>query len=240
MSDRASTPAGDPPETADRERVASVRAFYGRWSGLYDAVARRFPRIAAVRRAAADACRLSPGDTVLEVGCGTGANLPYLRERVGPGGRVLGLDVTRRGLVRARRATGRAGGSVDLLQADGTDPPVRGPVDAVLGSFVTGMFPDPAAVVDRWCDLAPGGHVVLVDAAPSDHPAAAPVNAAFRAAVVLSTPPTTRLRYDRDVAGELDRRVAAGRRALRERSTATAEAEYLAGLVRLTGGRVED
>lgn len=36
--------------------------------------------------------RLAPGETVLELGCGTGAFLPRLLDAVGPGGRVLALE----------------------------------------------------------------------------------------------------------------------------------------------------
>lgn len=37
---------------------------------------------------------LSPGDAVLDAGCGTGRALPALRGAVGPGGTVVGADVT--------------------------------------------------------------------------------------------------------------------------------------------------
>jgi SAM-dependent methyltransferase len=214
-----------------------VQSFYGRWAGLYDAVAKWFPRIRAVRRRAADACRLEPGDTVVEMGCGTGANLAYLREAVGPTGTVVGVDLTRPMLERARRRYSSFE-NVHLVHGDATELPVDGPVDAVLGTFVSGMFADPARVVHGWCDLVEDGHVVLVDAAPSKRASAKPLNAAFRAVTVLSTPPTFQFRYDEDVTGTLDRRVNAAHGALRERSSALASGEHLLGFVRLTGGRI--
>ena len=36
---------------------------------------------------------IGSGDTVLDIGCGTGVLIPFLRERVGDSGRVLGLDI---------------------------------------------------------------------------------------------------------------------------------------------------
>jgi SAM-dependent methyltransferase len=223
----------------DREggNHAAVQSFYGQWAGLYDAIAKGFPRIGAVRRRAVDACRLEPGDTVVEMGCGTGANLGYLREAVGPTGRVVGVDVTRPMLDRARKRY-RDDDTVHLVHGDAATPPVDGPVDAVLATFVSGMFRDPAGVVHGWCDLVGDGHVVLVDAGPSRRASAKPLNAAFRAATVLSTPPTLQFRYDEDVTGTLDRRVSAAHGVVRERSSALATAEHLLGFVRLTGGRI--
>lgn len=219
--------------------AGDVRRFYGRWATLYDHLARHTPGIARLRRQAALACRLEPGDTVVEMGTGTGANLPYLRERVGPTGTVVGIDVTRRALERARRNPAIAGaGNVHLAVADARHPPVEGPVDAVLGTFVSGMFEDPAAAVDGWCDLAAGGHVVLVDAARSDRRVAAPLNALLHGVTVLSTPPTTKLRYDEPLDEQLSRRVEGAHDRLRERADAVARADHLLGTVRLTGGRL--
>ncbi len=231
---------GDGAASAVDRSTADVEAFYGRWAGLYDLVARRFPRVRRVRRAVADACRLGPGDTVVEMGCGTGANVPALRERVAPGGRVVGVDVTAPALRRARRAADddrEDGVTVEFVRADATTPPVRGPVDAVVGTFVSGMFPDAADTVNRWCDLA-DGHVVLADAAPSRRRLARPLNALLRAVTVVSTPPTTRLRYEDDLLDRLDERVETAHDTLRQRATATAGRDFLVGFIRLTGGRV--
>jgi SAM-dependent methyltransferase len=226
----------------------ATRAFYGRWARLYDHLARRTPGIATLRRRAAAACRLEPGDTVVEMGCGTGANLPFLRERVGPEGTVIGVDVTRPVLERAQAATADYD-NVHVLQGDATRPPVGletarsadgGDVDAVLATFVVGMLEDPAAAVDDWCDLVgPGGHVVLANAARSERWYAPPVNAVFRAVVVLSTPPTTRLRYEDAPHLRLDAKIDAAHARLRERSVAVADETHLFGVVRLTGGRLE-
>jgi len=93
--------------------------FYGRWAGLYDRVAARSV-VQSWRRRAVDALALSPGDTVVEMGCGTGANVPALRERVGSEGRVVGLDLTREMIERARTHPERTGPGVDYLRGDAT------------------------------------------------------------------------------------------------------------------------
>ena len=219
--------------------MSSAQSFYGRWAGLYDRIALYTPGVASLRERAAAALRLSPGDTVVDMGCGTGANLPYLRERVGPEGAVVGVDFTGPILDRARRLVERRGWeNVHVVRGDATRPPVE-EADAVLATFVVGMFADPAGAVDDWCDIVrSGGHVVLLNAARSDRSHAAPINAAFRAVTVLSTPPTTKLRYADPPDERLTERVAAARNALRARSDAVAHEDHWFGVIRLTGGRI--
>ena len=234
--DSVNTGGETPP--GDGNAGEDAQAFYGRWARLYDLLARRTPGIAGLRKQAALACRLEPGDTVVEMGCGAGANLPYLAEQVGPTGTVIGLDFTRPVLERARRATA-AYDNVHVIRGDARAPPLEGPVDAVLATFVVGMLDSPAAAVDGWCGLlSSGGHLVLVNAARSEGRLAPIVNAVFKGVVVLSTPPTTRLRYDTDLTTTLDERITAAHDRLRFRSSAVAEARHAGGIVRMTGGRV--
>lgn len=217
-----------------------AQQFYGRWAGVYDGLCRYAPGLDSVRASAADALDLRPGDTVVEMGCGTGANFPHLRERVGPGGRVVGVDFTRGMLARARERI-EAGGwdDVDVIQADAEEIGFAEPVDAVLASFVVGMFDDARGVVDGWLDLlGPGGRLALLDATRSDHPAGRPLNAAFRAFVVASAPGKRRA-YEEPPWELLDRRVEAARGALASRAEITADEEAALGFLRLTAGRVD-
>ena len=219
--------------------TAAARAFYGRWAGLYDLLATYVPGVGELRDRAAVALDLDRGDTVVEMGCGTGANLPYLREQVGPEGTVVGVDYTRGMLDRAGELVDRKGWeNVHLVHGDATHPPITGPVDGVLATFVSGMLVDPAAAVEDWCDLAPDGGVVLLDMALSDDSRAAPVNALFRALTVLSTPPTLQLRYDPPPHDLLRERVEAARGALLDRARASHQEAPVLGIVRLTGGRM--
>ncbi|AHF99168.1 type 11 methyltransferase [Halostagnicola larsenii XH-48] len=215
-----------------------AQAFYGRWARLYDLLARKTPGIVALRQRAADACRLEPGDTVVEMGCGTGANLPFFRSAVGPEGTVIGIDFTAPVLERARELTAQYD-NVHVIRGDATAPPVSGPVDAVLATFVVGMLSNPAGAVEDWTKfVGSGGHVVLVNAARSDRWYSPPVNALFHAITVLSTPPTTKLRYETAPTRRLDERIRHAHDALRENADAVAHETHVLGVVRLTGGRI--
>lgn len=235
--------AGTVPDGGSRSRpAAEVQQFYGRWTGLYDLIARYSPRVRRLRAAVADELDLRPGDTVVDVGCGTGANAPYLRERVGPDGTVVGVDVTGPMLRRARRTAAKNGWeNVHFVRGDGARLPVEGPVDAVVATFVVGMFEDPAAAVDGWCDLVdPGGRVAMANLAPSDRPAAGPLNAVFRVLTALSTPPTRKLRYEESLLRRLRERVVAGEDALMVRGVDARREQRLLGYVRVASAGIPD
>jgi ubiquinone/menaquinone biosynthesis C-methylase UbiE len=215
--------------------VAAVQSFYGRWARLYDLLATA-PGVTAWRRRAVDALDLKPGDTVVEMGCGTGANLPYLRQAVGPEGTVVGLDLAPGVLARARdRIVDRGWRNVHVALADATRPPVGGPVDAVLGTFVVGMFADPATAVADWLDRCTG-RVALLNFQRSDAPLAAPLNLAFEAFVWAASP--GRGVPAESPAAALERRVAAARGTLTARTADRRFETFAGGYLGLLSGRV--
>lgn len=79
------------------------------------------------------------GATVLDVGCGAGLDSLVAACRVGPGGRVTGVDFSAAMLARARQAAAEARvGNVDFKQVDAEQLPVAdGTIDVVL---VNGIF----------------------------------------------------------------------------------------------------
>jgi ubiquinone/menaquinone biosynthesis C-methylase UbiE len=217
-----------------------VQSFYGRYAALYDAVATA-PGVARWRAAAADAIDLSGGDVVVEMGCGTGANLPHLRGRVGPEGRVVGVDLTRPLLDRARDRIERAGWeNVAVARADATTPPVAR-ADGVLGSFVVGLLPDPAAAVEEWCRRT-DGRVVLLDGASSGHPVGALANPLFGAFVGGGSPAAGLSESVRQALSggparrRLDDRVAAARSALAANTVDRRYEEHALGFVGICSG----
>ncbi|AGN00584.1 methyltransferase type 11 [Salinarchaeum sp. Harcht-Bsk1] len=236
---------------SDQQRLAQdaddATRFYDRWASLYDLLATYAPFVGRLRRRAIDALCLERGDTVLEIGCGTGANLQLLAREVGPRGTVIGVDRSRGVLERARR-NARGYPQVEVLRADGTQLPLAAPgsetgpedpgLDGVLATFVVGMLEEPAASVDQWIDhLGPDGHVALLHLRRSEHAFAPLANSALSVATILSTPPTTKLRYERDLSHALDARVRAAGDVVHERTDPTLTESHLFDLVELTAGR---
>ncbi len=214
----------------------AVDRFYSRWARLYDLISRRTPGIRALRRRTIGAIGLSPGDTVVEMGCGPGPNFGPLRDAVGADGTVVGLDLAGGALARAQRHVRAQGwGNVHVLRGDATRPPVDA-ADAILGTFVVGMVGDPAAVIERWCDVVgSGGRIGLLHFARSDRRYGAVPNGLLRLLVLTSTP--GRRRTD-DATALLDRRVRAAHTALASRCDRITHHTRWGGLAHIAVGRV--
>lgn len=206
----------------------AVRRFYGSHSTLYDFIARYTPGVGRWRRRAVQSLRLDAGDTVLDVGCGTGASFPYLRAAVGPGGEVVGIDVTRPLLDRADERA-ESWSNVSVAAADAATLPISGPVDGVLGSFVVGLFEDPVQIMDAWTTvLDSDGRLALIDAAPRGD---APVrDQVFGLLVRAGAPPGHRA----NALTRLDRRVDAAHGHLKTTGTAVETASFAFDYVRIT------
>lgn len=229
---------GDERVPAGTDGAAVAQAFYSRWARLYDLIARRSPGVDRLRRALANALAPDVGDVAVEMGCGTGANFPYLRERVGPAGTVIGVDFSPGVLERARARVKRENWeNVRVVRGDAARPALAR-ADAVCASFVSGMLADPAAAVRRWAGLVgPGGRLALLDLARSTRPTGRALNPAFEAFVRVGSPPGTSDAHA-DPTRALDARVAAAHRALRERCPDAETETRLLGFARASGGSV--
>lgn len=119
------------------------------------------------RRAAIQALDLTPGARVLDVGCGTGLNLPYLAAAVGTAGELVGVDASQAMLRQARRRVGAHRWSiVTLVKGDAArlDTLVAGEFDAVLFTYSLSVISDWRTAWERACALLrPGGRVAVAD-----------------------------------------------------------------------------
>ncbi len=136
----------------------TVAKFY-RWNApIYDLTRRPILR---GRQQAVAALDLRPGMRVLEIGCGTGLNLPLLCRGVGESGRVVGVDYSAAMLRRARR---RAGPAVELIEADASRLALDERFDAALLAYSLTIIPDWEAALAQCCShLRDGGRIVILD-----------------------------------------------------------------------------
>ncbi len=111
--------------------------------------------------------RLQPGESVLDVGCGTGSLAIAAKRCVGPTGTVDGIDASPEMIARARRKAGKAGVEVVLKHAVGEALPFPAAhFDAVLTTVMLHHLPRKARQQCA-CEirrvLKPGGRVLAVD-----------------------------------------------------------------------------
>ena len=119
----------------------------------------------AYRKMAVRALNLNPGDTVVEICCGTGLNFDLLNHKVGPQGRIIGVDLTAAMLEEAdRRIRSRRWANVTLIQNDAADFEFPRPVDAVISTFALTLVPEYDQVIkNAACALSTGKRLAVLD-----------------------------------------------------------------------------
>lgn len=134
----------------------SFRGIRSRFYDFFTAGVTREYRAAAVERLA-----LWPGNTVVDLGCGTGLSLSLLAKAVGPEGKVIGVDASPEMLGRARRRVEkRRLANVELVEAFAQDFQPPTPVDGVLACNVNQLICSPEVVQNAVGWLKPGGRFV--------------------------------------------------------------------------------
>lgn len=144
------------------------------------AISRRYDRLAGFitlfewllcvppgfRQHAASRLELKAGDRVLEIGCGTGRNFPYLREAVGATGCITGVDLSAGMLSRSRELCAQNDWrNVELVQCDAAEYSAPQPFDGILFGLSYNTMPHHLAVLrNAWTQLRPGGRLVIMDA----------------------------------------------------------------------------
>ena len=148
-----------PREIAQLEN-AHVEEAYARWAPVYDLA---FAAVMAPGRRAAVAAAQRRGGLILDVGVGTGLELPMFAKNVS----VVGVDLSEPMLRRAQARTAREnlGQVAGLCVMDATRLafPDQG-FDSVVAPYVLTVVPEPAATLNELARVVkPGGEIVLVN-----------------------------------------------------------------------------
>jgi SAM-dependent methyltransferase len=145
------TPA--PPHAGEAERQPAYYEHarsYNRDTGLFQ----------PYRRAVVEALALKRGQVVLDVGCGTGLCCGLLRDKVGPGGTVIGIEESPEMAAVARESIAREGWrNVTVVQSPAEDARLEATADAALFCAVHDILQSPGALRNVMASLGPGAWV---------------------------------------------------------------------------------
>ncbi|RJP16205.1 MAG: methyltransferase domain-containing protein [Candidatus Abyssobacteria bacterium SURF_5] len=119
----------------------------------------------AYRKRAVEELGLTQGDTVVEIGCGTGLNFPFLQQKIGPNGKIIGVDLTDAMLAQARKRAEKNGWkNVELVQQDASTFSFPSGVDGIISTFALTLVPGFEQVIRNGCHgLKPGKKWVVLD-----------------------------------------------------------------------------
>ena len=119
----------------------------------------------AYRKRAVESLALCRGDTVVDIGCGTGLNFSLLQERVGPSGKIIGVDLTDAMLDQAaERVEARGWSNVELVKSDAVKYDFPSFLDGILSTFALTLIPKFDEVIrNGTIELMPGKRFVVLD-----------------------------------------------------------------------------
>lgn len=145
------------PDRSGPDRMVALDQ-YRRRASVYDLELLLFE---PVRRQALAWLAPNAGDTVIDVGCGTGLSFEALHRAVGGRGRLIGIEQSPEMIDKARQRVQRHGWrNVTLLNTPAEDADIPGPADAVLLHFTHDVLQNEAALANVLRHLKPGATVV--------------------------------------------------------------------------------
>jgi phosphatidylethanolamine/phosphatidyl-N-methylethanolamine N-methyltransferase len=138
---------------------------YRTWAPIYDSTVNHLFK--AGRERAMELLDLKPGEKVLLVGVGTGADLPLLPPGVG----AIGIDLSADMLRKASLKLARCAATVRLIQGDAQALLVEeASFDAAILNLILSVVPDaPACLQSTLQALKPGARIAVFDKFQPDH-----------------------------------------------------------------------
>jgi ubiquinone/menaquinone biosynthesis C-methylase UbiE len=139
-----------------------ARRKYEQLAPAYDRLVRPAARM---RRLAVDRLGLTRGDTVLDVGCGTGLSFALIEDGIGAEGRLIGVDLSPDMLGKARERVEHHGWeNVTLVESAVEDAAIPAELDACVSVLTHDIMRSPGALANVLQQVRRGGTVVVAGA----------------------------------------------------------------------------
>jgi len=146
----------------------AIEHTYQNWAKVYDWLTPIYilGNEKRLRRETIDSLHLRAGQTVLDIACGTGRNFPLILEKIGPSGKLIGIDYTSAMLARAQERVKHEGWlNVELIRSDAALVNLERKFDAALCTLAMGVIPDYRVALNRMlAHVKPGGWLAIGDA----------------------------------------------------------------------------
>lgn len=147
-----------------------VRDAYQRWAKFYDPAVYFFyhlvgMRVGHWRRLTVKALKLRHGDTVVDIGCGTGLSFALLEQAIGSEGKIIGVDISEAMLeIAEERARSAGWRNVELVCRAAADYRFPPGINGILATGVLNYEPEFDKVIERGAKaLASGRRWVVLD-----------------------------------------------------------------------------
>jgi demethylmenaquinone methyltransferase/2-methoxy-6-polyprenyl-1,4-benzoquinol methylase len=123
------------------------------------------------RQHTVSALSLGPGDTVVDLACGTGLNFQYLQPLITGAGRIIAIDLTDAMLDVARSRARSAGWrNIEFVQADVVEYEFPAGIAGVVSTFAISLVPNFDQVIHRGAvALRRGGRLAILDIKTPKH-----------------------------------------------------------------------
>lgn len=130
-------------------------------------------KISKYRKISIAALELSKGDTVVELGCGTGSNFSLVLDAIGPNGKLIGVDINDKMLEQAKKKIQKNGWkNVELVLCDVAEFKFPETVDGIFSTGALSYSSQYDKIIKKAHKaLKLGKNFVLLDFKKSEGPA---------------------------------------------------------------------
>lgn len=150
------------------DQVKKIYNIWGRYPFLYKlaCVMTFMGREWLLRRAAVQALELQPGNTVLDLACGTGLNFAFLENAVGQNGKIIAFDYSKEMLASAQQKAAKHGWkNIIFVQDDAAQMSLDMNVDGVLSTIGISAIPEHKKALEKAAlALKEGKRISILDA----------------------------------------------------------------------------